>query len=95
MKHTAGMCGVGKFMKRWGELKEDKCPRCGELEDAPRVWICKGEGVPDIWELTGWRLGINPAYGAPAGYQEAINNQDQIGWHRLIEGWIAKDWAAI
>jgi hypothetical protein len=85
------------------------------------MWICKGEGAPDIWEkavkelqtwlhnantdptvmhiviqyLTGWQLGINPAYEAPAGYQEAINNQDQIGWHRLIEDWIAKDWAAI
>jgi hypothetical protein len=120
-KHTAGMCGVGKFMKRWGEWKEDKCPRCGEPEDAAHVWICKGEGASDIWEkaveelqlwlrnantdptvthvviqyLTGWRLGINPVYESPACFQDAIRNQDQIGWHRLIEGWIAKDWAEI
>ena len=48
-KHVSGMCGVGKFMKRWKEREDDRCPRCGEPEDAPHVWRCKGEGTEDIW----------------------------------------------
>jgi hypothetical protein len=28
-KHSVGMCGVGKFMKRWKEWDTDACPRCG------------------------------------------------------------------
>jgi hypothetical protein len=48
-KHTCGMCGVGKFMKRWKEWEEDICPRCGEQEDAPHVWRCKGPGTAEIW----------------------------------------------
>jgi hypothetical protein len=48
-KHVSGMCGVGKFMKRWKEWEDDRCPRCGEPEDAPHVWRCKGEGTADIW----------------------------------------------
>jgi hypothetical protein len=48
-KHTCGMCRVGKFMKRWKEWEEDICPRCGEQEDAPHVWRCKGPGTVEIW----------------------------------------------
>jgi len=48
-KHTCGMCGVGKFMKRWKEWEEDLCPRCGEQEDAPHVWRCKGPGTAERW----------------------------------------------
>jgi len=29
-KHAAGMCGVGKLMKRWKQWDTDQCPRCGE-----------------------------------------------------------------
>ncbi len=36
-KHTCGMCGVGKFMKRWKLRKTSDCPRCGEHEDAQHV----------------------------------------------------------
>jgi len=43
-KHISGMCGVGKFMKRWREWEDDLCPRCGVQEDAPHVWLCKGLG---------------------------------------------------
>jgi hypothetical protein len=48
-KHVAGMCGMGKFMKRWREWDTDNCPRCGLPEDAPHVWTCKGDGTGDIW----------------------------------------------
>ena len=58
-KHTCGMCGVGKFMKRWKKSQDSSCPRCSDHEDAPHVWICKGTGVNDLWEkslisLEGW-----------------------------------------
>jgi len=43
------MCGVGKFIKRWKEQEEDACPRCGAQEDAPHVWLCKGQGTEDRW----------------------------------------------
>jgi hypothetical protein len=49
MKHTSGMCGVGKFMKRWREWDQDSCPRCGMPEDAPHVWRCKGGGTVELW----------------------------------------------
>jgi len=48
-KHVAGMCGMGKFMKRWREWDTENCPRCGLPEDAPHVWTCKGDGTGDIW----------------------------------------------
>jgi hypothetical protein len=34
-KHMSGMCGIGKFRKRWKQWEIDQCPRCGEKEDAP------------------------------------------------------------
>jgi len=49
-KHVSGMCGVGKFMKRWKEWEEDLCPRCGLPEDAPHVWQCKGSGTEAVWD---------------------------------------------
>jgi hypothetical protein len=48
-KHTAGMYGVGKFMKRWKQWETDLCPRCGEPEDASHVWVCKDLGARDTW----------------------------------------------
>jgi hypothetical protein len=58
-KHTCGMCGVGKFLKRWKQRQDDACPRCGEMEDAAHVWRCHGSGADDLWEtslieLTSW-----------------------------------------
>jgi hypothetical protein len=58
-KHVSGMCGVGKFMKRWKLRTDDSCPRCGDPEDAEHVWLCHGEGANDIWDkamtdLEGW-----------------------------------------
>jgi len=49
MKHVSGMCGVGKFMKRWKEWPTDSCPRCSEPEDSFHVWCCKGSGTEELW----------------------------------------------
>jgi hypothetical protein len=49
-KHTAGMCGVGKFLVRWKESDRPDCPRCGEYEDARHVWICKSEEATYVWD---------------------------------------------
>jgi hypothetical protein len=49
IKHTMGMCGVGKFMKIWKKRETDKCPRCGKPEDSSHVWICDQLGALDIW----------------------------------------------
>jgi hypothetical protein len=49
VKHTAGMCGVGKFMKRWGEREFDTCPRCDMPEDACHVWKCHGKDADNVW----------------------------------------------
>jgi hypothetical protein len=48
-KHVSGMCGVGKFMKRWEGWDTDLCPRCGMVEDAAHMWQCKGPGTEDVW----------------------------------------------
>jgi hypothetical protein len=48
-KHVSGMCGVGKFIKRWKLRQDDICPRCEETEDAAHVWTCQGEGANEIW----------------------------------------------
>jgi hypothetical protein len=48
-KHTAGMCGVGKFMKRWGQRDSDACPQCDATEDSVYVWHCHGSGTDEVW----------------------------------------------
>jgi hypothetical protein len=48
-KHASGMCGVGKFMKRWGERETDACLRCGEHEDAAHVWLCSQTQAQEVW----------------------------------------------
>jgi hypothetical protein len=49
-KHVVGMCGVGKFMVRWKQRDSAACPRCGEFEDAPHVWICKAASTYPLWD---------------------------------------------
>jgi len=51
-KHCSGMCGVEKFMKRWKEWDHDLCPRCGEPEDSPHVWLCTGFDANKVWETS-------------------------------------------
>jgi hypothetical protein len=120
-KHVSGMCGIGKFMKRWKKWQEDKCPRCGAPEYSAHIWACKGEGTSDIWNraiealeqwlrisdteptvahlivthLQRWRSGESTANEAPGIFQEVVNNQAYIGWHKLIEGWQSKEWCDI
>jgi hypothetical protein len=48
-KHTAGMCGVGKFMVRWKQWETNQCPRCGLPEDASHVWLCRDPGAQEVW----------------------------------------------
>ena len=51
-KHSAGICGVGKWMKRWKQRESAKCPRCNhEEEDAQHVLQCRGVGVEQAWEI--------------------------------------------
>jgi hypothetical protein len=49
-KHTAGMCGVGKFQKLWGKRESNSCPHCGLLETAQHVWTCQDTSVSQIWQ---------------------------------------------
>jgi len=51
-KHATGMCGVGKFMKRWGKRDTNACPRCGEPENAAHVWICPHPQADEVWSLS-------------------------------------------
>jgi hypothetical protein len=51
-KHATGMCGVGKFMRLWGERDTDSCPRCGAPENASHVWICPQEQATEVWDLS-------------------------------------------
>jgi hypothetical protein len=44
VKHTEGMCGVGKWLLIWKDSDTDACPLCSDLEDARHVWQC-----PDNW----------------------------------------------
>jgi hypothetical protein len=48
-KHTAGMCGVGKFQKLWGKRESNSCPHCGLPESAQHVWTCQDPSVSQIW----------------------------------------------
>jgi len=55
-----GMCGVGRFMKIWGQRTTDACPQCGD----PEVWICKHEGAQKLWndaleDLRSWMESVN------------------------------------
>ncbi len=58
MKHSAGMCGVGKFMARWKQRESPDCPRCGDFEDASHVRRCHGSGADQIWlqSLEGFKV---------------------------------------
>jgi hypothetical protein len=49
-KHTAGMCGVGKFQQIWKNRESAACPHCGQFEDALQIWKCSADTVPEIWE---------------------------------------------
>ena len=48
-KQVTGMCGVGKFLKRWGESPSDACPLCGQPEDTRHVLSCQDPRALLFW----------------------------------------------
>ena len=57
-KHAAGICGVGKVLKRWKWQTHDKCPRCSQPEDAVHVWACPAASAVAVWEESIERLNL-------------------------------------
>ena len=48
-KHASDNCGVSKTLMLWTYQDHDRCPRCGDPEDAAHVSHCHGHGADDIW----------------------------------------------
>lgn len=57
IKHTMGMCGVGKFMRLWGKQDTYTCLQCGKAKDATHVWICNEMGALELWNKSLLALG--------------------------------------
>jgi hypothetical protein len=53
-KHIVGMCGVGKFLKRWKERATSECSIA--VEDALYVWICPHPEASALWDTSIQRL---------------------------------------
>ena len=49
-KHSVGMCGVGKFLKIWGEENHSGCPLCGANEDHLHVPRCPHPKAKNHWD---------------------------------------------
>ena len=49
-KHSVGMCGVGKFLKRWDPEADAGCPLCGEYEDHLHVPRCPHVKAKEHWD---------------------------------------------
>ncbi len=102
-KHTTGMTGVGKFMKRWKQRASADCPRCGMLEEAAHVWICQGPGVKEVWSATLDAVDTDPDISdailhylnPPFFLREAIDQQKSMGWNLMLEGWMAAEWELV
>jgi Reverse transcriptase (RNA-dependent DNA polymerase) len=51
VKHAVGMCGVGKWMKRWKQRESAECPRCQHPEeDEEHVWKCQNTEAKNVWK---------------------------------------------
>jgi hypothetical protein len=49
-KHVTGVCGVGKFLKRWKSQDHSWCHRCGaEQEDHRHVYQCPARSTKQEW----------------------------------------------
>ena len=49
-KWTTGMCGVGKWLKRWKWQDHSDCPRCGQTEeDVEHVLLCNEISSVTLW----------------------------------------------
>jgi hypothetical protein len=114
IKQTVGMCGVGKWMKRWKKWQDGHCPRCGQTGDASHIVICKGENSQQIWvtslkllskwmtsvqtdpniidtiidHLRLWHQGYTTTPEGQESIQHALDIQNDLGWHSLLEGWL-------
>ena len=51
LKHATGFCGVGKMEKIRGNQDHAECPRCGQLEDAPHIARCRGDGTDAVFDV--------------------------------------------
>jgi hypothetical protein len=63
-KHACGFCTVGRVLKRCGKQSHDRCPCCGESENASHVLLCqdtraKAKWQHDVTVLNSWMLGNN------------------------------------
>ena len=57
-KWTTGMCGVGKWLKRWKWQDHSDCPRCGQQEeDVQHVLLCNETSALALWEDSVQQLG--------------------------------------
>ena len=72
VKHTMGICGVGRWMRRWRQWTHEACPRCGVTEDAPHVVRCPGFDAAWSKELDKLSEWVGSAEGAP-GVADAIS----------------------
>ncbi len=53
IKSSVGMCGVGKFLKRWKQSSTSACPRfSADSEDITHVWKSPAPEVKDLWTTT-------------------------------------------
>jgi hypothetical protein len=50
MKHSAGFCGVGKWLVHCKQADSIACPICSQPEDVKHVWRCQGNGVQKVWD---------------------------------------------
>jgi hypothetical protein len=49
-KDVTGVCGVGKFLKRWKSQDHSRCPRCdAEDEDYRHVYQCPAQSTKREW----------------------------------------------
>ncbi len=90
-KHTMGMCGVGKWMKRWKERDSAACPRCGMTEDATHVLCCHGSGADQVWskaidELSDWFKEVHTAPEIASSLLEGFNF-----WRRGLQPGLPSD----
>ena len=76
-KWSHGMCGVGKWLRRWGEQTHSKCPRClTDNETVQHVICCPQEEASLLWstgiqDIKKW---IISSQGAP-GLAEALTSR--------------------
>jgi hypothetical protein len=73
IEHSTGMCGVGKFMHPWRLSSNPDSPRCGQLEDAQHIWVCKDVKI-STQDQCGKLLWRNCACGCYLSLQTPIFN---------------------